>query len=46
MEVKKSSIWIKVKVHIQRWKKKLWEWVIEGGQGIWEMQKNGFWPPY
>jgi len=46
MEVKKKSVWIKVKVHIKRWKKKLWEWVIEGGEGIWEMQKNGWWPPY
>ena len=46
MEVNRTSIWIRGKKIIQRWLKKLWEWVIEGGQGIWEMQKNGWWPPY
>lgn len=46
MEVNKTSIWIKCKNTIKRWKNKLWEFILEGGRGIWEMQKNGWWPPY
>jgi len=46
MEVNPTSIRIKFKNTIQGWKNKLLNFLIEGGKGIWEAQRNGWWPPY